>query len=132
MATAEIYVRVRVEEGASRFRVQQRLSGIGGYIGSYVVENEKVGDGDFDPFDIAVGYNVNEERVGACRVQERLVRPDCAGRGRGLSGLGTCSRHTSAASRRGRDGRQQAEWMDNERRHRVRWTPLSRPKKCRP
>ena len=65
MATAEIYVRVRVEEGASRFRVQQRLSGIGGYIGSYVVENEKVGDGDFDPFDIAVGYNVNEERVGA-------------------------------------------------------------------
>jgi len=65
MATAEIYVRVRVEDGASRFRVQQRLSRIGGYIGSYVVENEKVGDGDFDPFDIAAGYNVNEDRVEA-------------------------------------------------------------------
>jgi hypothetical protein len=65
MATSEIYVRVRVEDGASRFRVQQRLSGVAGYIGSYVVENEKVGEGDFDPFDIAVGYNIPDERVAA-------------------------------------------------------------------
>jgi hypothetical protein len=63
MPAVEIFVRVRVEEGASTVRIQQSLSGIHGYIGSYIVDIEKVGDGAVDPFDIAIGYNVPEERI---------------------------------------------------------------------
>jgi hypothetical protein len=61
----ESYLRVQVREGFDPLEVQGDLAAIPGYIGSYVVETESVGGGPFFPFDIAVGFNGDEDAVEA-------------------------------------------------------------------
>jgi hypothetical protein len=57
--------------------VQGDLAAIKGYIGSYVVETESVGGGDFFPFDVAVGFNGTDDdvdaAVGAVRDDPRVA-----------------------------------------------------------
>lgn len=65
MAAAESYLRVLLVEGADAIEVQQALSEIKGYIGSYVVEVQGLGETVFEPFDIAIGFNGPPEQVDA-------------------------------------------------------------------
>jgi hypothetical protein len=62
---SETYLRVQIVPGEDPLEVQGDLATIGGYIGSYVVETEAIGDGEIFPFDIAIGFNGTPDEVDA-------------------------------------------------------------------
>jgi hypothetical protein len=61
----EAYLRVQVADGEDPIEVQGDLGNLKGYIGSYVVETESIGSGDYFPFHIAIGYNGTPDDVDA-------------------------------------------------------------------
>ena len=97
----ESYLRVQVREGFDPLEVQGDLAAVPGYIGSFVVETESVGGGPFFPFDIAVGFNGDEEAV---ELASRR-RPGASGRGRGARdpepGVGPGAGRAPGSGRRG-------------------------------
>ena len=56
---------MQVADGEDPIEVQGDLANLKGYIGSYVVETESIGGGDYFPFHIAIGYNGTPDDVDA-------------------------------------------------------------------
>jgi hypothetical protein len=59
----ETYLQVRVADGADALDVQAAAAAIPRYIGSFTVDTESVGDGEYFPFHVAVGFNGTAQEV---------------------------------------------------------------------
>jgi hypothetical protein len=70
---AESYVRVLLEDGANPFAVQRKIGDVDRYIGSYVVDVERLDGGSFDPFDVIAGFNGTTGEVDSAIEQVRGI-----------------------------------------------------------